>query len=43
MARTGSDLLFSIRTGKPAFDEAFGMPFFDWLASHPESEEGFHV
>jgi SAM-dependent methyltransferase len=26
----------SVRTGKPAFDDVFGQPRFDWLAEHPE-------
>jgi hypothetical protein len=39
LTRAGDNLIYSIRTGKPGFEEAFGMPFFDWLASHPESEE----
>lgn len=26
----------TLRTGEPAFDKAFGMPFFDYLAAHPE-------
>src|SRR3984885_6383745 len=39
MARAMDNLIYSIRTGRPGFEEAFGMPFFDWLASHPESEE----
>jgi hypothetical protein len=29
-------LLYSVRTGKPAFDKVFGKPRFDWLAAHPE-------
>ena len=29
-------LLHSVRTGKPAFDEVFGSPRFDWLSEHPE-------
>ncbi len=29
-------LLHSVRTGKPAFDEVFGSPRFDWLSHHPE-------
>lgn len=28
-------LLHSVRTGKPAFDEVFGKPRFDWLADNP--------
>ena len=30
-------LLHSVRTGKPAFDEVFGSPRFDWLSEHPET------
>jgi hypothetical protein len=26
----------TLRTGEPAFDKAFGMPFFDYLAAHPD-------
>jgi len=26
----------TLRTGEPAFDKAFGMPFFDYLAAHQE-------
>jgi hypothetical protein len=33
MARAMDNLIYSIRTGRPGFEEAFGMPFFDWLAS----------
>ncbi|WEX86582.1 acetylserotonin O-methyltransferase [Sinorhizobium garamanticum] len=29
-------LLYSVRTGKPAFDKVFGSPRFDWLSQHPE-------
>ena len=29
-------LLHSVRTGKPAFDEVFGSPRFEWLSHHPE-------
>lgn len=29
-------LLHSVRTGKPAFDNVFGSPRFDWLSDHPE-------
>jgi hypothetical protein len=30
------DLLYSVRTGKPAFEHVFGAPRFDWLDAHPE-------
>ncbi len=26
----------TLHTGEPAFDKAFGMPFFDYLAAHPD-------
>jgi hypothetical protein len=39
MTRAMDNLMYSIRTGRPGFEEAFGMPFFDWLASHPRSKE----
>jgi hypothetical protein len=29
-------LLYSVRTGKPAFDKVFGIPRFDWLSQHPQ-------
>lgn len=29
-------LLYSVRTGKPAFDKVFGQPRFDWLGAHPD-------
>jgi hypothetical protein len=42
-------LLYSVKTGKPGFDKAFGKPIFPWLAEHPaeaslfgETMIGFH-
>ncbi len=29
-------LLYCVRTAKPAFDKVFGAPRFDWLSKHPE-------
>lgn len=34
--RVGQGMLFSVQTGKTAFDEIFGMPFFDYLSEHPD-------
>jgi SAM-dependent methyltransferase len=34
-------LLYTVRTGKTAFDYVFGMPRFEWLASHPEKADLF--
>jgi 2-polyprenyl-3-methyl-5-hydroxy-6-metoxy-1,4-benzoquinol methylase len=39
--RVWEDLLYSIETGKPAFDKAYGKPPFDYLAEHPESAKLF--
>ena len=30
------NVLFSLRTGKPALGAAFGMPLFDYLTAHPD-------
>jgi hypothetical protein len=32
--RIGQGMLYTVQTGKPAFDYIFGMPFFDYLAQH---------
>lgn len=34
-------LLYSLQTGKPAFDHVFGKPVFDYLAEHPEAARVF--
>jgi SAM-dependent methyltransferase len=34
--QTYAELPATLRTGEPAFDRAFGLPFFDYLAAHPE-------
>lgn len=34
--RTWGDLLFAVRTGENAFENLYGMPFFDYLAENPE-------
>ena len=31
--RTWGDLVYSVRTGEPAFDHVYGKPFFDYLPS----------
>jgi hypothetical protein len=32
---------YSVQTGQPGFDKAHGMPFFDYLADHPEDASLF--
>jgi hypothetical protein len=36
------ELLYSVRTGKTAFDHAFGKPCFDYLADHKDESEVFN-
>ena len=36
MARAWSTLLTAVRTGRPAYHEVFGRPFWEDLAAHPE-------
>lgn len=35
------ELLYSIQTGKPAFDRVFGKPIFDYFSEHPETGKLF--
>jgi len=35
------DLLHTVRTGEPAFDHAFGVTYWDYLAQHPELGDHF--
>jgi O-methyltransferase domain len=39
--RAWADLLYSVRTGEPAFDHVFGAPFFDYMTAHPETQATF--
>jgi hypothetical protein len=36
-----SDLLYSVETGKPAFNRVFGMDSFSYMAQHPEEAANF--
>ncbi|MCG8915245.1 acetylserotonin O-methyltransferase [Actinokineospora sp. PR83] len=36
LASVFTNVEYSLRTGKPAFDEEFGQPFFQYLREHPE-------
>ncbi len=35
--KTWSTLDYTVRTGKPSFDHAFGQPAFEWLEANPEA------
>src|SRR5260370_26694542 len=39
--RAWGDLLYSVQTGKPAFDHLFGKPIFDFLSEHAEQAKIF--
>jgi ubiquinone/menaquinone biosynthesis C-methylase UbiE len=39
--RSWGDLLYSVQTGKPAFDHIFGKPVFEWLSQHAEEAKIF--
>jgi hypothetical protein len=39
--RAWTELLYSVRTGKPAFDHLYGRPIFDYLADHPDAARTF--
>lgn len=34
-------IIYSLQTGKPAFDHVYGQPIFDYLAGHPEAARVF--
>jgi hypothetical protein len=42
MYRAFADLLYSVRTGQPAFDQIYGMGLFQYLAQQPEAAEIFN-
>jgi O-methyltransferase domain/Dimerisation domain len=41
--RAWGDVLHSVRTGQPAFEHAFAMPYFAYLATHPEASRVFNA
>lgn len=40
---TDSELLHYVRSGRTAFDQAFGMPFFEYLSRNPHHSELFNI
>jgi hypothetical protein len=40
-ARSLDQLHYSVQTGKSGFEKAFGMPVFEWLATHPAEASMF--
>jgi hypothetical protein len=39
--RSWEELLYSVRTGRPALDEVFGKPVFDYLATTPDAAAAY--
>lgn len=39
--RSWGELLYSVKTGKPAFDHVYGLPFFEYFAANPEPAKIF--
>jgi len=40
-ARSWEECLFSVKTGKPAFDKVFGMDSWKYFAQHPDDQANF--
>lgn len=40
--RAWDNLLYSVKSGKASFDNAFGMPVFQWFKENPEAENIFN-
>lgn len=40
--RAWGDVLFSIRTGGPAFNNVYGSPLFEYFSSHEDTAKRFH-
>jgi hypothetical protein len=41
--RSWGELLYSVKTGKSAFEQVFGMGLFDWMAQHAEARDIFNA
>jgi hypothetical protein len=41
--RSFAELPHAVRTGTPAFDQAYGQPMYTYLATHPEVARTFHA
>jgi hypothetical protein len=41
--RAWGDVLSSIQTGAPAFEQLFGVSYFQYLADHPEAAATFNA
>lgn len=41
--RCFGELLPAVRAGRPAFPDCYGMPFYDYLAEHPDTADTFNA
>lgn len=39
--RSLAHITYTLRTGRPAFDQVYGQPFYDYLADHPDAAQTF--
>lgn len=39
--RSFAEIIYTLRTGKPAFEKVYGQPFYDYLAGHPDAARTF--
>jgi hypothetical protein len=42
LRRAWENLVHSVRTGKPGFDDAYGQPAWGYYEAHPEASELFN-
>ena len=39
--RSFAEIVYTLRTGRPAFEKVYGQPFYDYLGDHPEAARTF--
>jgi hypothetical protein len=40
--RSFAEIMHTMRTGEPAFAAVYGVPFYDYLGTHPDAADTFH-
>jgi SAM-dependent methyltransferase len=41
--RSFTEIIYTLQTGRPAFDKVYGMPFYDYLERNPRAAQTFSV
>jgi SAM-dependent methyltransferase len=41
--RSFTEIIYTLETGRPAFDKVYGMPFYDYLEQNPQAADTFSV